>query len=70
MSHYIGAIDQGTSSTRFMVFDREGSVIACAQREHAQIYPKPGGVEHDALETDSAFDVSKNIRDSNAERET
>lgn len=50
MSRYIGAIDQGTSSTRFIVFDHEGSVIACAQREHAQIYPKPGWVEHDALE--------------------
>jgi glycerol kinase len=47
---YVGAIDQGTTSTRFMVFDRNGRVIAVAQREHAQIYPRPGWVEHDADE--------------------
>ena len=50
MSRYVGAIDQGTTSSRFMVFDREGSVIALAQAEHAQIYPAPGHVEHDAAE--------------------
>jgi glycerol kinase len=50
MSHYIGAIDQGTSSTRFMVFDRHGAVIAAAQKPHEQIYPKPGWVEHDPRE--------------------
>ena len=47
---YIGAIDQGTSSTRFVVFDRAGRVVACAQKEHRQIYPQPGWVEHDAEE--------------------
>jgi len=47
---YIGAIDQGTTSTRFMVFDRSGRVVAVSQKEHEQIYPKPGWVEHDALE--------------------
>lgn len=46
MTKYIGAIDQGTSSTRFIVFDKDGTIIACAQREHAQIYPRPGWVEH------------------------
>ena len=50
MRRYVGAIDQGTTSTRFMVFDREGGVIAQAQAEHAQIYPAPGHVEHDAAE--------------------
>ncbi len=50
MSRYVGAIDQGTTSTRFMVFDREGTVITLAQEEHAQIYPAPGHVEHDAAE--------------------
>jgi len=39
---YIGAIDQGTTSTRFIVFDRAGRVVAQAQKEHAQIFPKPG----------------------------
>ena len=46
MTTFIGAIDQGTSSSRFIVFDRDGSIVACAQREHAQIYPQPGWVEH------------------------
>src|SRR5258707_12930854 len=50
MSHYIGAIDQGTTSTRFIVFDVAGKVVACAQKEHRQIYPQPGWVEHDAEE--------------------
>src|SRR5262249_27072256 len=50
MSSYIGAIDQGTTSTRFIVFDRAGRVVACAQREHEQIYPQPGWVEHDPEE--------------------
>jgi glycerol kinase len=47
---YVGALDQGTTSTRFMVFDHSGAVVAIDQREHEQIYPKPGWVEHDPLE--------------------
>jgi glycerol kinase len=47
---YIGAIDQGTTSTRFMVFDGAGRVVCAAQKEHQQIFPKPGWVEHDASE--------------------
>src|SRR2546426_621891 len=50
VKNYIGAIDQGTTSTRFMVFDQSGRVAAVAQREHEQIFPKPGWVEHDPLE--------------------
>jgi glycerol kinase len=50
MSKFVGAIDQGTTSSRFIVFDHAGSVVAEAQREHAQIYPQPGLVEHDADE--------------------
>jgi glycerol kinase len=50
MTRYVGAIDQGTTSTRFMVFDRGGKVISSAQMEHRQIFPKPGWVEHDAIE--------------------
>src|ERR1700686_4595710 len=49
-SNYIGAIDQGTTSTRFIVFDGAGKIVACAQKEHRQIYPEPGWVEHDAEE--------------------
>jgi glycerol kinase len=50
MRKYVGAIDQGTTSTRFMVFDHAGAVVAIEQREHQQIYPRPGWVEHDPLE--------------------
>ncbi len=50
MSKYVGAVDQGTTSTRFMVFDHAGNVIAIHQLEHEQIYPKPGWVEHDPME--------------------
>ncbi|WP_263372819.1 glycerol kinase GlpK [Granulicella aggregans] len=50
MSEYIGALDQGTTSTRFMVFDRTGRIVSVAQKEHEQIYPQPGWVEHDPLE--------------------
>src|SRR6202142_1444982 len=50
MPKYIAAIDQGTTSTRFMIFDHEGNAIAVDQKEHEQIYPKPGWVEHDPLE--------------------
>ena len=50
MTRYIGAIDQGTTSSRFIVFDRAGAIVAMAQREHRQIYPQPGWVEHDAMD--------------------
>jgi glycerol kinase len=50
VSSYIGAIDQGTTSTRFIVFDRSGRIVSVAQREHEQIYPRPGWVEHDPEE--------------------
>lgn len=50
MASYVGAIDQGTTSTRFLVFDHSGRIISSAQREHAQIYPQPGWVEHDPEE--------------------
>jgi glycerol kinase len=50
MSVYLGAIDQGTTSTRFVVFDRTGRIVSVAQKEHEQIYPKPGWVEHDPEE--------------------
>jgi glycerol kinase len=50
MSNYLGAIDQGTTSTRFIVFDRSGRISSVAQREHEQIYPQPGWVEHDPEE--------------------
>lgn len=50
MGRLIGALDQGTTSTRFILFDRDGRAVACAQKEHAQIYPQPGWVEHDARE--------------------
>jgi len=50
VANYIGAIDQGTTSTRFIVFDRSGQLISTAQKEHQQIYPHPGWVEHNPEE--------------------
>ncbi|MGH8946955.1 MAG: FGGY family carbohydrate kinase, partial [Acidimicrobiia bacterium] len=48
MAELVGALDQGTTSTRFIVFDHRGLVVAAAQMEHPQIFPRPGWVEHDA----------------------
>jgi len=50
MSRWLAAIDQGTTSSRCIVFDAAGSIVSVAQKEHAQIYPRAGWVEHDALE--------------------
>ncbi len=50
MTEYVGAIDQGTTSSRFILFDRTGEIVSVAQKEHKQIYPKPGWVEHDPVE--------------------
>ncbi|MGO4614444.1 glycerol kinase GlpK [Nocardia sp. 2YAB30] len=47
MRRYVAAIDQGTTSSRCIVFDRQGRVVGVAQREHEQIFPRPGWVEHD-----------------------
>jgi glycerol kinase len=50
MAEFVGAIDQGTTSTRFIIFTRQGQLLTSYQLEHEQIYPKPGWVEHDPLE--------------------
>jgi glycerol kinase len=50
MSSFVGAIDQGTTSTRFIVFDQAGDIVASAQQEHPQIFPQPGWVEHDPMD--------------------
>ena len=50
MSRYIAAIDQGTTSTRCILFNRRGETVSVHQLEHTQIFPKPGWVEHDPLE--------------------
>lgn len=50
MAKYVAAIDQGTTNTRFMIVDHGGNVVSVDQKEHKQIYPKPGWVEHDARE--------------------
>jgi glycerol kinase len=47
---FIAAIDQGTTSSRCIVFDRDGRIVAVDQKEHEQIFPRPGWVEHDAAE--------------------
>jgi glycerol kinase len=50
MPKYVAAIDQGTTSTRCILFDHGGNIVAADQKEHQQIYPRPGWMEHDALE--------------------
>ena len=50
MTEFVGALDQGTTSTRFMIFDHAGRPVARHQLEHRQIYPRAGWVEHDAAE--------------------
>lgn len=50
MAKFVAAIDQGTTSTRCMLFDRQGRIAGSDQKEHQQIYPQPGWVEHDPLE--------------------
>lgn len=50
MKKYIIALDEGTTSTRTIIFDKDGNTVSMAQREFTQIYPQPGYVEHDAVE--------------------
>ena len=50
MDKYIGALDLGTTSNRFIIFDHQGQIKGLDQKEHEQIYPKPGWVEHDPME--------------------
>jgi glycerol kinase len=50
MTKYVAAIDQGTTSSRCILFDQQGQIVASAQKEHRQIFPQPGWVEHDAVE--------------------
>ncbi len=50
MPKYVAAIDQGTTSTRCMIFDHAGQVVSVAQKEHEQIFPRPGWVEHNPIE--------------------
>lgn len=50
MDQYVGALDQGTTSNRFIIFDHSGRIISVDQKEHEQIYPQPGWVEHNPLE--------------------
>jgi glycerol kinase len=50
MQTYVAALDQGTTSSRCVIFDRRGQVVAIDQQDHEQIYPRPGWVEHDPVE--------------------
>ena len=50
MADFVGAVDQGTTSTRFMVFDHSGAEVARHQLEHTQVLPRPGWVEHNPVE--------------------
>ena len=64
MSRYVLALDQGTTSSRAILFDRGGRAVATAQQEFRQIYPQPGHVEHDPedlwrTQLDTAYLVMK-----------
>lgn len=66
---YVAAIDQGTTSTRCIIFDRKGNIVSVGQKEHEQIYPKPGWVEHNpeeiwknTLEVIALARINKNIK--------
>ena len=50
MSKYLVALDQGTTSSRCIIFDKQGNSVSAAQMEFTQIFPKPGWVEHDPME--------------------
>jgi glycerol kinase len=67
MARYVGAVDQGTTSTRFMVFDKGGNEISRHQLEHEQILPQPGWVEHDPLEIAARTDevIARAMRNAN-----
>ena len=67
MARYVGAVDQGTTSTRFMVFDKGGNEISRHQLEHQQILPQPGWVEHDPLEIAARTDevIARAMRNAN-----
>jgi glycerol kinase len=61
MEAYIGALDLGTTSDRFIIFDHRGRIMGLDQREHTQIFPRPGWVEHDPMEIrDNAYRVMRN----------
>ena len=47
---YIASIDQGTASSRCILFDERARIVSVGQKEHHQIFPRPGWVEHDAVE--------------------
>jgi len=57
MDRYVGAVDLGTTSNRFIIFDDTGRIVGLAKKEHEQIFPKPGWVEHDPME------IRNNTRD-------
>ncbi|WP_055587762.1 glycerol kinase GlpK [Peterkaempfera griseoplana] len=58
MADFVGAVDQGTTSSRFMIFDHDGNEVARHQLEHAQVLPRPGWVEHDPVEIWERTNVS------------
>jgi glycerol kinase len=68
---YVGAVDQGTTGTRFMVFDHGGQVVAEAYEKHEQIYPEPGWVEHDPAEiwANTRTVVSRALREASLDPE-
>ena len=66
MSKYVLALDQGTTSSRAILFDKNGNAIASAQKEFKQYFPKPGWVEHDPMEIwNSQLEVARQVLNEN-----
>lgn len=62
MAKYILALDQGTTSSRAILFDKDGSICGTSQKEFTQIFPKPGWVEHDPMEIwSSQLEVAQDV---------
>lgn len=67
MQKYIGSIDQGTTSTRFIIFDQDANIKACVQKEHRQYHENEGWVEHDAIEIwqNTVFCINRAMQEAN-----
>ena len=61
MKQYVIALDQGTTSSRCILFDREQNIVGVAQREFTQIYPKPGWVEQDPMEIQPVLGAHRGV---------
>ena len=67
MGKYIMALDQGTTSSRCILFDKKGNMCSVAQKEYRQYYPKPGWVEHDPKELTRVYQLGRSVAEKRLE---